>query len=317
MLESKILKPKRLKTGDRVAVIAPSSCALLESVEEAKKRIEALGFEVILYPSTKAHHGHLAGEAAVRVQDIHDAFSDSSIDGIICLKGGSGSSRLLDKIDYSIIRSNPKVFVGYSDVTGLHSAFFRQTGLVTFHGPMGISSTLTNDEYSSRGLLEAICGSAPLDIANPADQPIVSLVPGEAEGIVVGGNLSLLISTLGSPYEIDTAGKLLLIEDVDEPLYVVDRMLSALRLAGKFKDAAGIVLGTFTNCKAEERPQGNDLPLETIFREVLYDFGKPIINNVYFGHNRPIVTLPLGIRAKMISSEKGCKLTYLESATIE
>lgn len=316
------LKPRTLKPGDQIAIIAPSTPADLEKVKRSERGLRALGLVPKFFPSCFQHHGHLAGEDSIRLKDIHDAFSDPEISGIICMKGGSGATRLLDKIDYDLIQANPKLFVGYSDITALHMAFKNKCNLVTVHGPMALSDMFTYtddsvslDPYTAKWYQSNLFERGPLGkVENPENQPIITINGGKASGELVGGNLSLMLSTLGSPYEIDTKGKILFIEEVHEPSYVVDRMLSALSLAGKFRDASGIVLGTFTNCNPEQKNSysGSDLTLDEIFKEVVKPWGKPTVLNLYGGHNTPQLSFPLGVHVEL-DADKGT-LTFLESA---
>ncbi len=317
-----MIKPKLLKKGDRVAIIAPSTPADPDKVRKSEKGLRALGLEPVYYPSCFSYHGHLSGIDEIRLKDLHDAFSDETIKGIICLKGGSGATRLLDKIDYRIISDHPKVFVGYSDITALHLAFQNECGLVTFHGPMALSDMYRYDHdevkfdpFSYESYHNNLFESKPLgEIENPKEYPLEKLVGGKAEGPLVGGNLSLMISTLGSPYEINTKGKILFIEEVHESAYVVDRMLTALALAGKFRDCSGVILGTWTDCTQEDKKSygGKDLSLQEIFDEVIKPWGKPTICGLYAGHNTPQMTLPLGVHLKMDADLK--TICFTESA---
>lgn len=316
------LKPKPLKPGDHVAIIAPSTPADLIKVKRSEKGLRALGLNPIFYPSCFEHHGHLAGTDEIRLKDLHDAFAAPEIKGIICMKGGSGATRLLDKIDYNLVKSNPKLFIGYSDITALHLAFQSQCNMVTIHGPMALSDmfiyendSVILDPYTSAWYKKNIFEAKPLDtVENPSGHALKTIYGGMATGDLVGGNLSLLISTLGSPYEIDTKDKIIFIEEVREAAYVVDRMLSALALAGKFKDAAGIILGTFTHCNPEKKESysGRDLSLEEIFDEVIRPWKKPTIVNLYGGHNTPQLSFPLGVRVTLDADQQ--RITFLESA---
>lgn len=297
-----MIKAKALKAGDKVAIIAPSSPASKLQIERVKENLDYLELDYDLLDSCFASHGHLAGNDDLRLQDLHHAFLN--YDGVICLKGGYGTPRLLDLIDYDLIKNNPKVFVGFSDITSLHIAFQQRSNLITFHGPMASSPF---DEFSLKHLKAQIFGQA-FDLSNPDDQTVEVLVAGQAQGQLVGGNLSLLCSTLGSPYEIDTKNKILFIEEVSEASYRIDRMLNSLRLAGKFKDCNGIVLGTFSDCEPEDIPgKKKDLDLVTIFKELLPN--KPILRNIRAGHNYPQITLPLGshveINKGLVSKEAG------------
>ncbi len=316
-----MIKPKKLKLGDTIAVIATSSPADLDRVLKAEKGFKALGLNPVFYPSCFSSHGHLSGTDEIRLQDLHDAFINPEHKGIICLKGGAGATRLLDKIDYNIVKSNPKLFVGFSDVTALHLAFAAKIDLATVHGPMALSEMfqyneekLTLDNFTVDSFKKAIFGSAPMGtIENPEGFDIQTIIQGTASGELVGGNLSLIAATLGTPYEIDTRGKILFLEDTHESNYVIDRLLTTLSLAGKFEDCNGIVLGTWTGCHAEEKKsyKGKDLSLAKIIEEVIMPFGKPMINGLYAGHNFPQISLPLGVKVTLDATNG--KLTYIES----
>lgn len=308
--------PKALQPGDRIAIIAPSTPTDADKLQRGAEKLRILDLEPVLFPSCHKHHGHLAGLDQERAQDINAAFAASDIQGIICMKGGAGAYRLLPLLDYDTIRANPKVFVGYSDVTALHMVLNKLCRMVTYHGPMLISSMFLGDEsmepFSLASYKQALFGPQPTGpMENPAGEELEVMVQGKAQGELIGGNLSLLTSTLGSPYELDTRGKILFIEEVHEPAYKVDRMLNALALAGKFRDCEGIILGSWTGCKAEEKGSysGRDLSLETIFTEVIAPFNKPTILNLRAGHNYPTLTLAFGRQVKIDSH--GPTITYI------
>jgi len=292
-------KPRALRTGDTVGLIAPSGSVKDPGmVDLAAGMLCRHGFRARLGESCRSVYGYLAGEDAVRAADVNAFFADPSVAGIVCLKGGYGTPRILDALDYGMIRRNPKVFVGYSDITGIHLALQRQCSLPTFHGPMGISDTLLQgDEFSVRSWLAALTSSVPLGrLENaPGTASRTALVGGRAHGPVIGGNLSLVAATMGTPYEIDARGKILFFEDVDEEPYRIDRMLTQLRLAGKFDECAGILLGDWNHCVAEEADR--TLELAQIFRDILVPAGKPILAGFQAGHCCPMITLPLGVEA--------------------
>jgi len=312
-------KPRALSAGDEVGLIAPSGAVRdLAQVGKAVAAIERLGFKVRVGESCRASYGYLAGADQGRADDVNAFFADPSVSGIVCMKGGYGTPRILDALDYELIARNPKVFVGYSDITGMHLALNSLASLVTFHGPMGISGVLVEgEEYSTRSWLAALTEAAPLgEIRNPSSSPPLGvLVPGTARGELVGGNLSLIAATMGTSYEIDAAGKILFFEDIDERPYRVDRMLTQLRLAGKFDDCAGIVLGDWNNCKAEGGEPS--LSLEEIFRDVIAPAGKPTIMGLRAGHCSPAATLPLGVEAVLEAGAGGPCLRVVESALRE
>ncbi|HYK40949.1 MAG TPA: LD-carboxypeptidase, partial [Thermoanaerobaculia bacterium] len=226
-----LVKPRALKEGDTVALVSPSSYVFdTWRIELAVTRLAALGLKTKLGRNAKARHGYMAGTARERVEDLHEAFSDKSVAGVFCLGGGYGTERLLDSLDYGLIRRNPKILIGYSDITGLHLAIGRKAGLVTFHGPVALAAlppwTL---EYFKKALFVA----EPIgELGNPPETdtlapmfPRHTIVPGRARGPIVGGNLTLISTTMGTPYEIDTKGKILFLEDTGEAPYRVDRML--------------------------------------------------------------------------------------------
>lgn len=298
-----MIKPKSLKAGNRVALIAPSSPVSEEKLRISLESLKFLRLEPIQYPSCTMKNGYLSGTDYYRAKDINDAFRNKSIDGIFCIRGGYGANRLLPLIDYKMIRNNPKMFVGYSDITALHTVFNKLCGFVTVHGPMPSTGYHIMDYYSLESLSDVIFSNEPIGlIPNPPNEPIETIYPGTAEGLITGGNLSVMVSSLGSPYEIDTRGKILFIEDVDERPYRIDKSLTALALAGKLEECSGIILGTFTNSEETEYEPNSTLTLSQIFEEVVAPFKKPTINNFRSGHIYPHITIPMGSRAYLDAS---------------
>ena len=318
-----MIKPKPLEIGDKVAIIAPSSATDLKSVENGEKKIKALGLTPVMFPTCYTNYGHLSASDEERAKDANDAFRDETIKGIICLRGGYGATRILDLLDYEMIASNPKVFVGFSDITALHTAFNKICNMVTFHGPMAATkfAEIKNDKvkfehYSCESLVKNIFTNDPIGLySNPNNEELKSLCTGKAQGILTGGNLTLLTATLGSKYEIDTKDKILFIEEIGEPVYKLDRMLTTLALAGKFHDCAGIILGTFVKCEREKKAYegGLDLTLEEVVENTLIKYNKPIIYNFKAGHNFPQPTMALGTKVHIDSDMK--KIIFLESGT--
>lgn len=299
-----MVRPEPLKKGDKIALIGTSSPTPKDKIEPSIKIMETLGFEVVLGESAKAEHGYLAGNDKLRADDINNMFKDKSIKGIFAIKGGYGVARVLDMIDYEMIKKNPKVFAGYSDVTALHIALNQKCDLITFHTPMAATELYSNvDDYTMEYFNKNIFTDNPLElIKNPGVEEIKTLVSGEAEGILVGGNLSLVAASIGTPYEIDTRDKILFLEDVDESPYRIDRMLLQLKQANKFKDAAGIILGAWTNCVPEENKKS--LTLMQIFDELIKPEKTPTMYNIACGHCLPTMSLPLGTRVKMDTNKK-------------
>lgn len=299
-------KPEPLKAGDRVALAAPSSPVSMSILEKSIASINFLGLEPVVMPSCHMNHGYLSGPDHQRADDINKAFADPTIKGIFCLRGGFGATRILPLLDYHMIRENPKAFIGYSDITALHTAFNQLCGFITFHGPMPNTSYSRMAPYSLNSLKQNLFSSQPPGIIiNPEHQPLKTIYPGKVRGMITGGNLSLLQGTLGSPYEVDTKDKILFLEDVGERPYRLDKALTALSLAGKFRDCAGIILGTFTECQEPDadtvppntRIAASALTLQEIIDEVIRPWGKPTIANFRAGHVDPQSTIPLGMEA--------------------
>jgi muramoyltetrapeptide carboxypeptidase len=294
-----MIRPKPLKKGDKIALIGTSSPTSQDRIEPSIKAMEELGFEVVLGESVKSYHGFLSGSDELRAKDINTMFEDKTIKGIFAIRGGYGAARLLDMLDYEIIKKNPKVFAGYSDVTVLHNVFNEKCNLITFHTPMAATEFYKGlDEYTMNYFKKNIFSNEPLGIINnPNEQELKTLVSGKAKGKLVGGNLSVIVSMMGTPYEIDTKGKILFLEDVDESPYRIDRMLLQLKQCGKFKDAQGIILGSWTDCEPKEAKKS--LSLMEIFEELIIPENKPTIFNLACGHCMPTMSIPLGAKVKI------------------
>ncbi len=304
-------RPKMLKPGDTVALIAPASpmCrgkeAAPDILERARRRLHRAGFRTVVGAHALDVRGYLAGRDEDRARDLMAAFADPAVDGIVCVGGGYGSPRILDLLDYDLIARHPKVFVGYSDITALHCAIGKRAGLVTFHGLMGWDLAREPEsgaqaravEFTWEWFVRAVMRPEPLGPL-PARAPwqersLEPIVPGVARGPLVGGNLSLLVATLGTPYELDTAGKILLIEDVGEAPYRIDRMLTHLRLAGKLEGAAGFIFAEWVDCEPAD-PKRPTLTLRQVLADIIEPLGKPAVYGLAAGHGPGRLTLPLG-----------------------
>ncbi|MFC4620038.1 LD-carboxypeptidase [Camelliibacillus cellulosilyticus] len=308
-----MLKGKPLKFGDTIGLTAPASPAKREKTIMAIDAVERLGFRVKVGSSCfQEYGGYLAGKPENRAAELNAFFQDNQIDAILCLRGGYGSPQILDRLDYSLIAEHPKLFIGYSDMTALHTALLQKCGLITIHGPMAASDLLDADSFTKQSFLRVLTDPDPLwEISNPIETRIESLTAGTATGEIVGGNLALICALLGTPYELDTKGKLLFLEDIGEEPYRIDRMLTQLTLAGKLDDAAGFILGSWTDCESEEEPGG--FSVMDVFQNILKPLGKPTIYNVAAGHCDTKISLPLGVQAKLDATNQ--TLTLLESAT--
>jgi len=315
-----LLKPRALKAGDTVGLIAPASYTFdLWRLDDAAMRVEALGLKPKFGKYVRGRHGFLAGTERERLEDLHAMFADKDVAGVFCLQGGYGTPRLLDGLNYELIRKNPKILLGYSDITGLHLAIHKKTDLVTFHGPNMIGAL---PPWSLELLKRALFVAEPIgEVTNPEETdplnrefPIRTVVPGTARGRIVGGNLTLISATMGTPYEIDTKNKILLLEDTGEAPYRIDRMLVQLRLAGKLQEAAGIVFGTCTDCAPSRSSFELSLSLSEVLEEMLGSLGKPVLAGLLFGHTKEKATIPIGVEAELDAGAK--RLTIVEAATV-
>ncbi|MDC3424487.1 LD-carboxypeptidase [Aquibacillus sp. 3ASR75-11] len=297
-----MLLPKRLHIGDTIGIIAPASPPNLENLEKGIIFLKSLGLHVKLGKHVTSTYGYLAGTDQKRLDDVHDMFRDNSISGIICASGGYGTARLASQIDYDVIMKNPKIFWGYSDITFLHTAIRQQTDLVTFHGPM-VSSDIGTKDFATLSKKMFKQTFEPTHLAyTEAISPLQVLSDGEAIGPLVGGNLSLLISTLGTKFEINTSGKLLVIEDIGEEPYRIDSYLNQLKMTRKFDDAAGIVVGDFNNAIPKEGK--SSLTLEEVLQDYFADLNIPVMSGFKIGHCSPHFSVPLGAMAKLSSVDK-------------
>lgn len=304
----KVIKPKPLQQGDSVAIIAPASPCDKKLIDKCIASLNELGLKVVIGESCISEHGFLSGTDDIRANDINCMFADKNIKGIFALRGGYGCARLLDLLDFKLIKKNPKIFIGYSDITALHIAINQKSKLITYHGPM-ISTELIKglDEYSADYYKKFIFGNEKVEeLFNPEGNTLEVINNGIASGQLTGGNLSLICSSLGTKYEINTKNKILFLEEVEEVPYKVDRMLTHLKQSGKLKDVNGIILGAFTNCIAPNNKKS--LSLQEVFNEIILPLKKPTISNLVCGHCLPTLTLPLGEKVLLDANNKKVKI---------
>ena len=317
--KSKLIKPKRLAQGDTIGVIAPASGLSSEDFDKALQNLADLGFKTKVGKYARRKTGFLAGTDKERLEDLHWAFSDSDVDAVWCVRGGYGISRLLPAVDYNLIKKNPKIFVGYSDVTALHLAISQNCNLVTFHGPVAASNF---SDYTKIHAINALMNpSAPYKIELSPDNAAKEsnlfktevIVKGKCRGKLVGGNLSLLSALAGTPYALrNPKGKILFMEDVGEQPYRIDRMLTQLRQSVDLRQFAGIALGVFEDCNP--RDAASSQSLIEVLKDRLGDLGIPVIYGLSFGHIRDQFTLPVGIEAELDTAD--ATVTFLESGVI-
>lgn len=293
--------PKRLKKGDLIGVIAPASAPSIPNLQQGLTFLSGLGLRVRLGKYIDRTYGYLAGKDEERLADFHEMIADPEVKGIFFARGGYGTGRLAADIDYELVRQHPKVIWGYSDITYLHTAIRQKSDLVTFHGPM-IESDMGKDAVmlETKQMFQQLF--TPMTIFYSACiAPLDVLAPGKATGEIVGGNLSLLVSTLGTPFEIDVRGKILFLEDVDEAPYQVDGMLNQLALASKFSDAAGIMIGDFAQADPKRTPS---LTLEEVLDHYLSRLDCPVLSGFQMGHCSPNIGFPFGVQARMDTERK-------------
>ena len=295
-------KPPALLVGDTIAFCAPSG--FLDSVRMslAKTRLEEKGFYIVREDSIYRRWGYLAGTDAQRASELMSYFKDKSVRAIFPGTGGYGSTRILSMLDYDIIKSNPKIFIGFSDITALHIAFNQLANLITFHTPnpmYGLGSKKGLDPISELYFWSLLMNSNDYTYEIPFDLygdslKVQTMVPGIASGKLVGGNLSLICSTMGSVYEVKTRGSILFIEDVGEAPYRIDRYLSELKLAGKLDRVNGIIIGRFSRRETEAPDRSTDFKMHQVFQQYFSKMKVPVIFNFPSGHGSKNVSLPLG-----------------------
>lgn len=308
------LLPKPLNKGDLVGIISPSAAMADEmQFQFAREAMEALGFRVVMGKHVAGRRGHLAGTDAERADDLNEMFAHPEVRGIICLRGGSGAARILPLIDYDNIRRNPKPLLGYSDITALHSAIYSQTGLITFHGPNGSGSwsSFNADQFSKvffeRDLVKYENEQAKGDDLVIKQNRVHTISPGSAEGVIIGGNLTVLTAIAGSPYLPDFEGKILFLEDVDEGPYRMDRMMSTLQLTGALDKIKGFVFGQCTGCD----PSGGygSLTLPQILRDFILPLNIPAYSGAMIGHISKQFIVPIGAKVRMDADKGTFELT--------
>lgn len=295
------IKPKRLKPGEAIGIISPASSPNdLTKINNGVAYLEKLGYRVEVGKNVGSQQGYLAGSDEQRLADLHDMFRNKNIRAIFSVRGGYGSGRLLDKIDYKLIRSNPKIFVGYSDINALQLAFFAKTGLVTFAGPM--VAVDFHDEVSAfteEVFWRTITSNKKIGkIENPRKEKFYLLSKGRGSGRILGGNLTTMNSLLGTEYMPKLKGAILLLEDIHEAPYRIDRMLNQLRLAKILKQIQGVILGHFVDC-SEPDPEKQTFTLNQVIVEYFQNKKLPVLYNFKHGHVKDNITIPYGTKCTL------------------
>jgi len=310
----KLLKPPRLRPGDLIGLVAPASPMKHDRLEHGIRYLENLGFKINPGKFVYHEHGYLAGRDRERADDINKMFRDRRVKAIFCIRGGYGTPRLLPLLDYHAIRANPKIFVGYSDITAIQLAMLRHAGLITFSGPMVAAEMAKGiDPFTEENFWRILMHPEPFgDLVRPAGGHYQIITRGNAAGQLLGGCLSLLACLVGSPYFPNVQGRIFCVEEIGEAPYRLDRMLAQLREAGILKNIGGFVLGQMTDCV----PTDNE-PSQTI-EDLMRDFIKPLkipaMAGLDYGHVNVKYTLPFGVQAELIARGTQSKLKIVESA---
>ena len=304
------IKPPALRPGDTVGIVAPASNIKRDDLDAGCAALRQAGYNPVYSDSILEKDLYFAGSVARRVREFEDMFTRKDVRAIVCARGGYGSNYLLNKLDLGKIKVNPKIFVGYSDVTSLLTYFFDTAPLVTFHGPMAAKDWAHADGVDMASWRSALTTAAPWDVALGAE--VSGLADGDAEGILYGGCLSILVASLGTPYEIKTEGTILFLEDLTAKPFQIDRMLMQLKLAGKLAGVRGIVFGEMLDC-VQTANQG--YTLQEVVTRIVGDLGVPAVFGVRSGHvTSRNITLPFGVQARLTVRGERVALRILESA---
>jgi muramoyltetrapeptide carboxypeptidase len=295
-MEQEMIIPKPLKAGDKIGIAAPAGPFEIERFEKGLAVIGEMGFVPVVDDDVYKRNRHMAGPDRHRAGHLNRLFANDEIRAILCARGGFGCLRVLPHLDYDLIKKHPKALIGFSDVTALLVTLTERCGLAGIHGPVATSLGFADERSKSR-LLQVLAAKGPVDLA-PADPVVVR--PGRARGVFTGGNLATLCHMVGTRFAPDFKGKIVLLEDVNEAPYRVDRMLTQMRLAGCFENMAGLVLGSFKDCGAEEE-------LLHVFEDLFADFKGPILGGFEIGHGKRNLAIPVGVNVEIDADGKMLK----------
>ena len=312
-----VIKPNALNKGDYIGIVAPASGIEDMDISDAVQKLTNWGYKVKFSPNLFKQAGYLAGTDDMRAEDLNTFFADDEVKAILCLRGGYGSSRILDKLDYDLIAHHPKMLIGYSDITALHAAIWQKVHMATFHGAMVIDindSSLNYTDYSLKHGLASENVSEDGVFPLPDNWQVEVLNEGTASGRLIGGNLSVIASLCGTPYELDGTGNILFIEEVSEDSYVIDRMLEQLWQNGLLKKVNGIVVGTLRHCEPTEE-QAYDYSVKQVFAHYAKLANIPVLYNMPIGHGPINGFLPLGVKATIKADKHNPQLIIDENYT--
>jgi muramoyltetrapeptide carboxypeptidase len=304
------LKPRRLQHGDLIGLVTPASpIADPTRIERGVRYLETLGYRVLVAENVNKSRGYLAGTDEERVADLHTLFRNKHVKALFCIRGGYGTPRILSLLDYRLIAQNPKIFVGYSDITALQLAIWKKCRLVTFQGPMlGVDLAGEIDRFAEEWLWKLLTSNTPAGPLLSAAETTVTVRPGKARGKLLGGNLALMLSIFGTRYQPDFSGSLLFLEDTDEEPYRIDRMFTQLRHASVLSKSAAMLLGQFTDSDPKD-PTKPSLTLAEVLGDVASWSAVPVLSNLPFGHIPRKLTLPEGIGARVDTQARTVDIT--------
>ena len=310
MAERKVLKPPALKAGDKIGVLAPASSFNRQAFEAGCDRLRQMGFEPAYGTGIFDRDLYFAGNRERRLRELESLLKRDDLAALICVRGGYGSNYLLEKLDFDLFARYPKILLGCSDITSMLTAIADRAGLVTFHGPM-LAKDIADATFESSSWSNAFSGA---DSWNIPAQGAEVLRPGTAQGRLYGGCLSMLVASLGTPFEIQTDETILFIEDVAEKPFRIDRMLMQLRLAGKLDRVRGFIFGEMLDCAP---PAGETYTLQQVIMRVLDQYEVPVVYGLKSGHvSGGNITLPIGVQARLSAQSAGVELKILEAATV-
>ncbi|QFT90769.1 putative murein peptide carboxypeptidase [Bacillus sp. THAF10] len=302
------IKPPILQRGDTIGLVAPGSPLDATIIDARVEFLRNMGFNVIFGKGVYSFDGIVTAPAQQRAEDIMMMFENPTVKLILPTRGGTGVQTILPFLDFNVIKNNPKILSGYSDITVLLNSLYQFSDLITFHSLMLIDFRAETPPYNFNQFFAATSTmTAPRVIQNPPEMPLTSLVPGNVTGPIVGGNLTSIVNTLGTQYEIDTKGKILFLEDIHAPTNMVFRYFTQLEMAGKFKDCIGIVMGECTTCAISY-----NTPYADLINIMLVPLGKPLMTNLATGHGTFKATIPIGSSARLDTMNN--TLTILEPA---
>lgn len=315
-----VIKPLRLKAGDTIGLVAPGSYISESELQDSIKNLEALGFKVVYSDKILLQNGYFSGTDEQRAEDLTYMFKRSDVAGIVCTRGGYGCARILPLLDYDVIEENPKVLIGYSDVTALNYGIFRKTGLITFHGPVSIS---TFNEFSVNNFKKVLMNPSNeivFENSNSGEDEnpygVVSIAEGKKKGKLIGGNLSISVSLIGTEFDVDYDDAIIYLEEIGEEPYRIDRMLTQMIQSEKFEDANGIAMGIFRKCepKITDPSFSKSFSLMDVLKDRLSNLKIPVVYGMSFGHIKDKFTIPFGIEADLDSEKQ--TITLMESPVI-